>query len=79
MLEIPQILLRPSLDDIQQILNKGVQTILKSSQDIYEWKIHPLIYAVTIPGVDDHSKGNHKVLFSSPGYVFLLRSIMHVL
>ncbi|XP_074645893.1 dynein axonemal heavy chain 5-like [Tubulanus polymorphus] len=36
-LAIPNIVLRPSLDDIQASLNRAVQTILKMSQNIPQW------------------------------------------
>ncbi|XP_064627182.1 dynein axonemal heavy chain 5-like isoform X2 [Lineus longissimus] len=36
-LAIPNILLRPSLDDIQTVLNKAVQVILKMTQEFPQW------------------------------------------
>lgn len=36
-LSIPTIVLRPSLDDVQQTVNKAVQVILRMAQDIPLW------------------------------------------
>lgn len=37
-LAIPNVVLKPSLDDLQSALNKAVQLILKTSQDIPQWE-----------------------------------------
>ncbi len=37
-LSIPNISIRPTLDDMQSQLNKAIQAILKMSQDLPEWK-----------------------------------------
>ena len=37
-LAIPSIVLKPGLDDIQQTVNKAVQTILHMAQDIPPWE-----------------------------------------
>lgn len=37
-LAIPNVIMKPSLDDIQQSLNKAVQIILKMSQAIPQWE-----------------------------------------
>lgn len=34
---IPNIVVKPSIDELQQALNKAVQTILKMSKDIPQW------------------------------------------
>lgn len=36
-LAIPNVVMKPSLDDLQSSLNKAVQIILKASQDIPQW------------------------------------------
>ncbi|KAK3576985.1 hypothetical protein CHS0354_005992 [Potamilus streckersoni] len=38
MLSLPNVVLRPSLDDLQSSLNKAVQIILRTSQDIPQWE-----------------------------------------
>ncbi|XP_066028864.1 dynein axonemal heavy chain 5 isoform X2 [Pocillopora verrucosa] len=43
-LEIPSIVMKPSLDDIQQALNKTVQIMLKTTQNVYEWEQHGVIH-----------------------------------
>lgn len=55
-LELPQIVMKPSLDDIQQILNKAVQVILKTTQNMYEWRHHKLLHLIMQPVVDDNAK-----------------------
>jgi len=52
-LAIPSIVMKPGLDDIQQVLNKTVQTMLKVCQDVYEWRQHHLIHQLPIPVVED--------------------------
>lgn len=58
-LAIPNVVLKPSLDDLQSALNKAVQLILKTSQDIPQWehliyhqkqqqKVHVMSLAVCI-------------------------------
>lgn len=58
-LAIPNVVLKPSLDDLQSALNKAVQLILKTSQDIPQWehliyhqkqqqKVHVMCVAVCI-------------------------------
>lgn len=42
-LQIPNVVMKPSLDDLQSSLNKAVQTILKASQDIPQWE-HLIIH-----------------------------------
>ena len=37
-LAIPNVVMKPSLDDLQSALNKAVQLILKTSQDIPQWE-----------------------------------------
>ncbi|XP_052807224.1 dynein axonemal heavy chain 5-like isoform X2 [Mya arenaria] len=37
-LQIPNVVMKPSLDDLQHSLNKAVQVILKASQDIPQWE-----------------------------------------
>ncbi len=37
-LAIPSIVMRPSLEDIQNAVNKSVQTILKMSENIPQWQ-----------------------------------------
>lgn len=56
-LEIPQVLMKPSIDDIQQVLNKAVNVILKLTQNVYEWKHHKLLHQLTNPVLDENSKG----------------------
>lgn len=53
-LAIPNVVLKPSLDDLQSALNKAVQLILKTSQDIPQWE--HLIY---------HQKQQQKVCVMS--------------
>ena len=36
-LTIPNVVMKPSLEDLQSSLNKAVQIILKASQDIPQW------------------------------------------
>lgn len=55
-LELPQIVLKPSLDDIQQNLNKAVQVILKTTQNMYEWRHHKLLHLIMQPVIDDNTK-----------------------
>ncbi|XP_048577391.1 dynein axonemal heavy chain 5 isoform X1 [Nematostella vectensis] len=52
-LEIPSVLMKPSLDDIQQALNKAVQIMLKTTQSIPEWKAHSAIHKPPIPVVEE--------------------------
>ena len=56
-LEIPNITMKPSTDDIQQILNKCAGVILKLSQNVYEWKHHKLLHQIQSPVSDENSKG----------------------
>ncbi|XP_053396215.1 dynein axonemal heavy chain 5-like isoform X3 [Mercenaria mercenaria] len=42
-LQIPNVVMKPSLDDLQSSLNKAVQVILKASQDIPQWE-HLIIH-----------------------------------
>jgi len=56
-LEIPQISMKPSIDDIQQILNKCVSIMLKMTQNVYEWKHHKLLHQLSNPVADENSKG----------------------
>jgi dynein heavy chain len=37
-LAIPNVVMKPSLEDLQSALNKAVQLILKTSQDIPQWE-----------------------------------------
>ncbi|XP_076466904.1 dynein axonemal heavy chain 5-like [Babylonia areolata] len=37
-LAIPNVVMKPNLEDLQHCLNKGVQIILKASQDIPQWE-----------------------------------------
>lgn len=37
-LSIPNIMMRPSLEDIQSILNKSVQVILKMTEQVPQWE-----------------------------------------
>ena len=37
-LQIPNVVMKPSLDDLQSSLNKAVQVILKASMDIPQWE-----------------------------------------
>ena len=57
-LEIPQIVMKASLDDIQQILNKAVQVILRTTQNVSEWSHHKLLHQLVNPVVDESAKGN---------------------
>ena len=57
-LEIPNITMRPSTDEIQQVLNKSASVILRLSQSVYEWKNHTLLHQIQSPVSDDNSKGN---------------------
>ena len=36
-LEIPNVMIRPNLDELQSTLSKGVQIILKASQNMKAW------------------------------------------
>ena len=42
-LQIPNVVMKPSLDDLQSSLNKAVQVILKTSQEIPQWE-HLIIH-----------------------------------
>lgn len=55
-LEIPQVVMKPSIDEIQQVLNKAVNVILKLTQNVYEWKHHKLLHQLTNSVLDDNSK-----------------------
>jgi len=37
-LQIPNVVTKPTLEDLQSSLNKAVQVILKASQDIPQWE-----------------------------------------
>ena len=56
-LEIPQVVLKDSLEHIQQWLNKSVQVILRTTENLYEWKYHKLFYPLTNHMADDAGKG----------------------
>lgn len=56
-LEIPQIMLKPSLEEIQHLLNKAVQIILKTTQNVQTWNHHKLLHQYTTPVVDEANKG----------------------
>lgn len=49
--------MKPSTDDIQQILNKCAGVMLKLSQNVYEWKHHKLLHQILSPVSDENSKG----------------------
>lgn len=57
-LELPQIVMKPSLDDIQHILNKSVQLLLKTCLNVHEWKHHGILHQVAQQSVEDSNKGN---------------------
>lgn len=42
-LEIPNVVARPNLDDLQHTLSKGIQIILKASQNMKPWE-HQVMY-----------------------------------
>ena len=48
-----------ALEDIQQLVNKAVQIILKTTQNVHEWKHHRLLHQYTTPVVDDINKGKY--------------------
>lgn len=53
--------MKPSTDDIQQVLNKSAGVILKLSQNVYEWKHHRLLHQIQSPVSDENSKGIYVV------------------
>ena len=57
LLEIPQISMKPSIDDIQQTLNKCAAIILKMTQNVYEWENHKLLHQLPNPVSEDSNKG----------------------
>ena len=63
-LQIPNVVMKPSLDDLQSSLNKAVQVILKTSMEIPQWE-HLIV----------HQKQQQKV---GQGQILLLVSICTV-
>ena len=55
-LEIPQIGMKPSIDDIQQVVNKAVNVVLKITQSVYEWKDHKLLHQLTNPAIEENKR-----------------------
>ncbi|XP_047128865.1 dynein axonemal heavy chain 5 isoform X1 [Hydra vulgaris] len=60
-LQIPQVVMKDSLEIIQQWLNKSVQVILKAVENIYEWKYHNYFHPVTNHQTEDAGKGSASV------------------